>query len=188
MNRNTGIIIGAVVLLISGGIYASLNSANPVVTEDTTENGAMMQKDTAKDGDAMMQKKVTEEGAVMQKVTVTDGAMMKKDDNVIAVSEKIGLGKFLVSPTGMTLYSFTKDETGKSNCYNECATNWPPLKVSAASGLKFGVTGEFGKTTRTDGIEQITYNGKPLYFWKNDKAPGDTTGQGVNNVWFVAMP
>lgn len=42
-----------------------------------------------------------------------------------------------------------------------------------------------GTITRTDGSTQVTYNGWPLYFWAEDSAPGDTTGQGVNDVWWV---
>ncbi len=38
---------------------------------------------------------------------------------------------------------------------------------------------------RPDGSEQITYNGHPLYLFSGDTAPGDTTGQGVGDVWYV---
>jgi predicted lipoprotein with Yx(FWY)xxD motif len=51
-----------------------------------------------------------------------------------------------------------------------------------------GVTGEFNVTTRDDGAFQVTYNGQPLYFWGKDENPGDTTGHGVNDVWFVVEP
>jgi predicted lipoprotein with Yx(FWY)xxD motif len=42
-----------------------------------------------------------------------------------------------------------------------------------------------GSVARTDGSEQVTYNGWPLYYFANDAAPGDTNGQGVNEVWYV---
>ena len=45
-----------------------------------------------------------------------------------------------------------------------------------------------GVISRDDGREQVTYNGLPLYYFANDKAPGDTKGQGVGGVWFVAAP
>jgi predicted lipoprotein with Yx(FWY)xxD motif len=44
---------------------------------------------------------------------------------------------------------------------------------------------KLGTIKRKDGKLQVTYNGMPLYLWVNDKAPGDTTGQNVNGVWFV---
>jgi predicted lipoprotein with Yx(FWY)xxD motif len=81
-------------------------------------------------------------------------------------------------------------EEGLSNCYEQCAANWPPLLVqpgeAPVSGA--GITGELGVAERDDGSLQVIYDGKPLYYWVNDEAPGDTTGQGVNDVWFVVAP
>ena len=46
------------------------------------------------------------------------------------------LGKILVDGKGMTLYLYSRDEKGKSNCYNtatsQCETNWPILRPPAA--------------------------------------------------------
>ena len=41
---------------------------------------------------------------------------------------------------------------------------------------------------RKDGKKQWAVSGKPLYFWVKDKQKGDTTGDGVNNVWEAARP
>ncbi|MBN1963330.1 MAG: hypothetical protein JW910_01705 [Anaerolineae bacterium] len=100
------------------------------------------------------------------------------------------LGDFLVGANGMTLYLFTNDEMGVSNCYDDCALNWPPLLVDSADALTTqpGLIGEFGTTERTDGTLQVTYDGMPLYFWVNDAAPGDATGQGVRDVWYIVKP
>ncbi len=100
------------------------------------------------------------------------------------------LGQFLVGPDGMTLYGFANDEPGVSNCYDQCAVNWPPLLVDLADQLSTlpGLVGEFDTTTRTDGTLQVTYDGWPLYYWVNDEAIGDSTGHGVNDVWFVLKP
>jgi predicted lipoprotein with Yx(FWY)xxD motif len=50
------------------------------------------------------------------------------------------------------------------------------------------VGGSFGTTARTDGATQVTYNGAPLYYFAGDGKAGDTNGQGLNGVWFVAAP
>jgi predicted lipoprotein with Yx(FWY)xxD motif len=92
------------------------------------------------------------------------------------------MGKILTDANGMTLYIFDKDEGGMSACYDKCAVNWPPLL--AAEGAM--AEGAFGLTTRTDGTMQWTYDGMPLYLWIKDAKPGDTTGDGVNEVWHVA--
>ena len=86
----------------------------------------------------------------------------------------------LVGPNGMTLYTFDRDSGGKSVCNGQCAANWPPLLAHGP------VSGDFGLITRDDGQQQVTYKGKPLYYWVKDQKPGDKTGDGVNNVWRVA--
>ncbi|MDQ6777647.1 MAG: hypothetical protein M3071_15865, partial [Actinomycetota bacterium] len=48
-----------------------------------------------------------------------------------------------------------------------------------------------GTTKRTDGKVQVTYHGHPLYFYAADHAPGDTTGQALNQFgaeWSVLSP
>jgi predicted lipoprotein with Yx(FWY)xxD motif len=92
----------------------------------------------------------------------------------------------LTNPAGMTLYTFDKDPVGegRSVCNGECAVRWPPLLAGASDQAR----GDYGIITRDDGSRQWTYKGKPLYLWFKDQKPGDTTGDGVNNVWRVAKP
>ena len=99
-------------------------------------------------------------------------------------------GEILAGPTGMTLYTFDKDTPDTSTCYDQCATNWPALTVDSADSLVSGVNlpGTWGTTERTDGTLQVTYNGWPLYYWKDDKAIGDATGDGVGDVWHIVSP
>jgi predicted lipoprotein with Yx(FWY)xxD motif len=91
----------------------------------------------------------------------------------------------LVGANDMTLYTFDKDEQGvKSNCYDQCAANWPPLLVPADTQ----VSGEWTLMDRTDTDQKIVaYDGWPLYFWVKDTKPGDTTGDGVGEVWHTAV-
>jgi len=92
----------------------------------------------------------------------------------------------LTNADGMTLYVFDKDAagSGKSACNGDCATNWPPLM--ATTGDK--ASGDYSIITRDDGSRQGAYKGKPLYRWVKDQKPGDTTGDGVKNVWHAAKP
>lgn len=107
----------------------------------------------------------------------------------VMVTDNAELGAILTDDQGMTLYLFTNDTPGTSNCYNQCAINWPPLLTSgdpiAGDGADAGL---LGTTERTDGTVQVTYNGWPLYYWINDTGTGDTTGQGVGEVWYVLSP
>ncbi len=105
------------------------------------------------------------------------------------ISDKIGtaqteLGLVLVDGAGMTLYTFDSDAPGKSSCNGPCAVNWPPLKVDADAKP----SGDLTIIVRDDGTRQWAYRGKPLYTWIRDEKPGDTTGQGVRDIWRVARP
>lgn len=94
-------------------------------------------------------------------------------------------GKVLVDTKGMTLYTLDRDTTpNKSTCNGQCATNWPPLMVSGDAKAM----GSWTVVTRDDGGKQWAYKGKPLYFWKDDKKPGDVEGDNRGNVWHVAAP
>lgn len=97
------------------------------------------------------------------------------------------LGNILASSSGMTLYIFMKDTPGTSNCYDKCATNWPPLTVSAGASLNGGngISAKLGTTQRKDGTMQLTVNNMPVYFFGKDKSAGDANGQGVGGIWWV---
>lgn len=97
------------------------------------------------------------------------------------------LGDVVADASGRTAYIFAKDQpgSGRSACYDECATKWPPVLVTSTSPVATGVTGTLGTITRTDGRMQLTLNGYPLYLFAADGAPGQTKGQDVNHVWFV---
>ena len=108
-------------------------------------------------------------------------------------AESVGdAGTILVDgATGLTLYIFTKDtkDSGKSVCTEGCLATWPALTVEAGETPTGGdgVTGTLGTITREDdGSLQVTYNGLPLYFFKNDAEPGDLNG--VYEFWETVAP
>jgi predicted lipoprotein with Yx(FWY)xxD motif len=107
----------------------------------------------------------------------------------VSLGQNDKLGSFLVDDKGMTLYLFTKDTPNTSNCYDKCATAWPPLLTTGAPAAGDGVdASKLGTTNRTDGTVQVTYNGWPLYYYEKDKAAGDVVGQDVGGVWYVVSP
>ena len=85
----------------------------------------------------------------------------------------------LTDTGGKTLYNFDKDGGGKSACYGQCATAWPP--AIAASGAE--ASGDHGLIKRDDGSMQWTYKGKPLYYFAGDKQPDQRLGDGQGGVW-----
>lgn len=114
-------------------------------------------------------------------------AAQAQDGPTVQVGGNDELGDFLVGPDQMTLYIFEMDEAGVSNCTGDCASAWPPLTVAEGEEPTAGdgVEGTLDTIERDDGSLQVTLDGQPLYYWASDEEPGDATGQGVQDVWFV---
>lgn len=114
----------------------------------------------------------------------TSGASVNVGDTAI--------GKVLTDNKGMTLYTFKNDVagSGKSTVPAAIAPNWPPLTASAsgAETKGTGVTGDLGSAALDDGTKIVTYKGLPLYHFINDKVAGDTKGDKLAGIWFVAVP
>jgi predicted lipoprotein with Yx(FWY)xxD motif len=92
------------------------------------------------------------------------------------------MGKIYGDAKDMTLYTYDKDEAGKSNCYDKCAVNWPPYLAEAGAAAE----GEWTIIDRTDGTKQWAYEGKPVYYFIQDKKPGDVMGDGKGDgTWHV---
>ncbi len=109
--------------------------------------------------------------------------------NIFAINQHAELGAFLTDLDDKTLYIFKSDSpnSGESTCYDGCAGAWPPYIVTEVPGASHDeVTLEIGTITRKDGTMQATYNGWPLYYFAADTAAGNTNGQGMGDVWFVA--
>ena len=126
--------------------------------------------------------------ALVLALSLVTAALAQAATPVVQVRYDAALGHFLTDAAGMTLYVFSRDEPGVSNCVDTCAQNWPPLIVGDASLITapLAIPAGFDTTTRADGTVQLTYGGWPLYGWVNDAAPGDATGQGVGGNWWVA--
>jgi predicted lipoprotein with Yx(FWY)xxD motif len=93
----------------------------------------------------------------------------------------------LTNAQGMTLYYLKPDTATTSACTGSCAGFWPPL-VSTSSGSPTSATslpGTLTVVTDANG-QQVEYNGHMLYRYSGDTAPGQTHGEGIKGVWFVA--
>jgi predicted lipoprotein with Yx(FWY)xxD motif len=111
------------------------------------------------------------------------------DGNATVNVAKTGLGNVLVDAQGHTLYLFKKDVGGKSSCFGECATDWPPARVSGEPTVGAGLTAAKAATTaRSDGKPELTYAGHPLYRFSGDPKPGDANGNGLSEFggkWYA---
>lgn len=92
----------------------------------------------------------------------------------------------LIGPNGKTLYTYAKDgkNTGASECYDQCAVNWPPLPAAATAKP----AGDYSIIIRADGMRQWAFKGQPLYYFAKDAKAGDKMGDGLGGNWKIVKP
>jgi predicted lipoprotein with Yx(FWY)xxD motif len=107
-------------------------------------------------------------------------------------TRQLSLGTVLVGPNGRTLYLFEKDKGPKSSCIGACAQGWPPLMSNGAPKAGTGVKASLLSTfKRPGGGRQVAYDGHPLYYFVQDRKPGQDTGEGLKAFgaeWYVLAP
>ena len=122
-----------------------------------------------------------------------DPAAMKKDDAAMkkdeAAMEKAGttitlrdsdFGPMLFDSNRQAIYVFERDGRNKTACYGECADAWPPVFTEGQPQAAKGVDASLlGTIERRDGRTQVTYAGKPLYFYAHED-PGLVLCHNVN--------
>jgi len=140
-------------------------------------------------------------GAMLLSMVLFSFTSCDKDDdqpvqpasNNLHLDSTAALGKFIVDKKGRTLYFFANDANGQSNCTGGCLTNWKPLSIDSTSGqYDAGLSAaDFTVVTLVSGIKQLAYKGWLLYYYTPADVPeaaGQTTGEGIGGVWFVAKP
>jgi predicted lipoprotein with Yx(FWY)xxD motif len=118
-------------------------------------------------------------------------AMPQREGARTLVARSSSYGRVLFDGRGYVLYAFTRDAKRKSRCYGACAKAWPPYfakgRLSVGSGVKRSL---LATTTRRDGRRQITYAGRPLYYYARD-GRGQILCQDVveyGGRWLIVRP
>ena len=100
-------------------------------------------------------------------------------------------GRMLFDSKKQAIYIFENDSEGRTVCYGECADAWPPVFTGGAPRAGEGVEQSLlGTVRRRDGRLQVTYAGKPLYFYAHE-GPGEVRCHNVDlngGLWWVVGP
>jgi predicted lipoprotein with Yx(FWY)xxD motif len=111
-----------------------------------------------------------------------------------APKSSVAIGKSTYGPVlfdgrGFVLYAFTHDRAGRSTCSGACARAWPPYlargTVRAGAGARQSL---IATVRRADGSRQVTYAGRPLYYYAGDRKPGQILCQDVSEfggLWLI---
>jgi predicted lipoprotein with Yx(FWY)xxD motif len=123
--------------------------------------------------------------------TAAGGGAAKKARGTKLIVDDSAFGTMLFDAGKQAIYVFERDADGRTACYGECAKAWPPVYTIgdpvAGAGVKPGL---LGTLNRRDGTRQVTYAGKPLYFYAHER-PGQVLCHNVNlngGYWWVLAP
>jgi predicted lipoprotein with Yx(FWY)xxD motif len=101
------------------------------------------------------------------------------------------LGQALFDGDAQAIYYFEPEGTSEPQCYGSCAAAWPPVltvgEPRASSGARQGL---LGTVERRGGGLQVTYAGRPLYYYA-DEAPGELRCHNIDHeggLWLAVRP
>jgi predicted lipoprotein with Yx(FWY)xxD motif len=103
----------------------------------------------------------------------------------VMIVQHSAVGFVLAEANGQVVYTYAKDtKGGVPTCTGSCAATWPPATGTPQAGPADNFPGQFALIKGAGGVEQITYNGYPLYTLKGAR-PLSTAGNGIGGVWHV---
>jgi predicted lipoprotein with Yx(FWY)xxD motif len=114
----------------------------------------------------------------------------------VAIRAISGMGDVVVDSKGRSLYSSDQETSTKLACTtSDCTAIWTPLTVAAGQSPTgpSQLSAMLSTVKRPDGKTQVALDGKPLYTFTFDHAPGDVGGDnqkdsfgGTNFTWHIA--
>ena len=132
-------------------------------------------------------------GATLATLTFASSGETKQEaDRGTLTVRSSEYGRILFDGRGFVLYGFTADTKRRSVCFGACATAWPPYLVKTTPRAGRGVKRSLlGTIRRPGGKRQVTYAGRPLYYYVRDRRPGQILCQDVfefGGDWLVVRP
>jgi predicted lipoprotein with Yx(FWY)xxD motif len=110
----------------------------------------------------------------------TDADKSPTHEGTLVILDASEFGRMLFDSKKQAIYIFERDQQNKSNCYGECAVAWPPVFTEGRPRAGKGVDSSLlGTIKRRDGKRQVTYAGKPLYYYAHED-PGEVKCHNVN--------
>jgi len=158
--------IGSLVLLLaacggsSGSTPASSGSSGPAPASSATASA------TATKNGASSTASAKPHNSAQPQASSGAGTFPPVGTTVMVV-QKSSIGYVLAEANGSVVYTYDKDTKGGApTCTGSCAEAWPPVTGTPKAGPADTFPGTFGVVKGAGGVEQITYNGLPLYTFK----------------------
>lgn len=161
MQKKSAIVLIIIVLIVAVGGYAIIHKSYKK-TPSTTYNTSNSSNSSS----------------------VSSGSGTTVNNSIVLTKSNSANGNYLVDINGNTLYTYSNDTSGVSNCTGSCLSAWPPYQdIGSTANLPTNIS----TIKRTDdGTLQYTYKGLPLYLFTGD-TKGKVNGNGVSG-FYVAKP
>jgi len=164
--------LGSLVLLLAacGGSSSSSNSASSTDQATVAGSSATAQATTGQSAGPQPS---------------SGGVSFPPAGTTVMVVQKSAIGYVLAEANGQVVYTYGKDTKNSApTCTGSCATAWPAVTGTPKAGPADTFPGTFGVIKGAGGVEQITYNGLPLYRFARAK-PLTVGGNGLDGEWHV---
>ena len=174
--------LGSLVLLLAacGGSSSSSNSASS--TDQATVAGSSVSAQATTSASGTSSPKA---GHTAGPEPSSGAVSFPPVGTTVMIVQKSSIGYVLAEANGQVVYIYSKDTKGGSpTCTGSCATAWPAVTGTPKAGPADSFPGTFGVVKGAGGVEQITYNGMPLYKFAGAK-PLTVGGNGLAGEWHV---
>ena len=178
--------LGSLVLLLAacGGSSSSSNSASGTAPASSSGSGAASQATAAATATKNASSSPKPHHSAGPQPS-TGPVSFPPVGTTVMVVQRSHIGFVLAEANGQVVYTYGKDTKGRSPaCTGSCATTWPPVTGVPKAGPADTFPATFGVVKGAGGVEQITYDGYPLYRLAGAK-PLTTAGNGIGGVWHV---
>lgn len=123
--------------------------------------------------------------------TPTTSAATTPDSGTTITSGRSDYGSVLFDADQQAIYIWQLERSSTPKCYDDCATEWPPVLTEGKPVASGDIDrAKLGTTERSDGSIQVTYNDHPLYYYAHEE-PGEVTCHDVathGGTWWAVQP
>lgn len=191
--------LGSLVLLLAacGGSSSSSTSATGAATGTTqatatssalgTSSSASASASAGKSGSSGSSAAPKAHRSAVPQPSSAAGYSFPPQGTTFMAVARTAIGYVLAEANGQVVYTYASDKkNGAPTCTGSCAATWPPVTGTPKEGPAFSIPGTFGVVRGPGGVQQVTYNGYPLYLYKGAK-PHVASGSGVAGWHVIPM-
>lgn len=137
------------------------------------------------------QPSTSQEPSAEDREDAEQGAEAQEPAGTTISTSESQFGEVLFDSDDQAIYYYEPEQASEPECYGECAEAWPPVLTGDEPQASEGAEAQLlGTAERRDGSTQVTYDGRPLYYYR-DEDPGELRCHDVfhaGGLWLAVQP